>query len=149
MKHIEVTIRRVRAIEDNELPQYMTKDASGMDLCAAVDEPCVIQPGKRALIPTGIQVSIPAGYEAQIRPRSGLVLKFGVTVLNTPGTIDSDYRGEVGVIVANLGDEPFTVTRGMRIAQMIFTEVVRADFIESGTLDETVRNHGGFGHTGF
>lgn len=149
MKHIEVTIRRVRALEDNELPQYMTKDSSGMDLCAAVDEPCVIQPGKRALIPTGIQVSIPAGYEAQIRPRSGLALKFGVTVLNAPGTIDSDYRGEVCVILANLGEEPFTVTRGMRIAQMIFAEVVRADFVESDALDETVRNHGGFGHTGF
>jgi dUTP pyrophosphatase len=135
---------------DIELPAYETAGAAGMDLRAAVDEgqPLTLAPGKRALVPTGFVFEIPHGYEAQIRPRSGLAFKNGITCLNTPGTIDSDYRGEVKVILVNLGTEPFAVTRGMRIAQMVFARVEQADFQSVTALPATSRGSGGFGSTG-
>lgn len=131
-------------------PAYATADAAGMDLSAAVedDAPVTLAPGERAAIPTGIQFAIPQGYEGQVRPRSGLALKNAVTVLNAPGTIDADYRGEVKVILVNLGSEPFEITRGMRIAQLVFAPVVRASLAQAATLDETQRGEGGFGSTG-
>lgn len=133
---------------DLPLPAYATEQSAGMDLCAAIDEEIVIDAGKRALVPTGLAIALPAGFEAQIRPRSGLAAKNGVTVLNTPGTIDADYRGEIKVILANLGDEPFKIERGMRIAQMVVArhETVAWDVVES--LDDTARGAGGFGSTG-
>lgn len=130
------------------LPAYATEHAAGMDLCAAVEKDVVIEPGRRALIPTGLAIALPEGFEAQVRPRSGLALKQGVTVLNSPGTIDADYRGEVQVILANLGIEPFTVTRGMRIAQMIVAPYVRVTWQEVAELPESERGAGGFGSTG-
>ncbi len=133
---------------DLPLPEYATEDSAGMDLLAAVQQDVVIAPHKRALIPTGISIALPKGYEAQVRPRSGLAFKFGVTVLNAPGTIDADYRGEVGVILINHGDEPFTVSRGMRIAQMIIAPYARAEWQQVASLDESARGSGGFGSTG-
>jgi dUTP pyrophosphatase len=130
------------------LPSYATEHAAGMDLCAAVSNDVVIEPGKRALIPTGLSIALPEGYEAQIRPRSGLALKNGLTVLNSPGTIDADYRGEVQVILANLGAEPFTVTRGMRIAQMVVTRYERVEWQQVAELPQSARGTGGFGSTG-
>jgi dUTP pyrophosphatase len=130
------------------LPAYETDGAAGMDLLAAVDEIFDLQPRSRALIPTGLVFAIPPGYEVQVRPRSGLALKQGLTVLNTPGTIDSDYRGEVKVIVINHNDVPVAITRGMRIAQMVVQPVVRAKWLEVETLPDTVRGTGGFGSTG-
>ncbi len=130
------------------MPSYQSHGAAGADLCALVDKPMVIKAGGWALVPTGVSISMPDGYEAQIRPRSGLALKHGITLLNTPGTIDSDYRGEIRIIVANLGAEDFTVENGMRIAQMVFSRVLRGHFLEMEELDETKRNDGGFGHTG-
>ncbi len=130
------------------LPAYESDGAAGMDLLAAVDEIFELQPRTRALIPTGLAFAIPPGYEVQVRPRSGLALKQGLSVLNTPGTIDSDYRGEVKVIVINHNDVPVTITRGMRIAQMVVQPVVRAQWHEVETLPETVRGTGGFGSTG-
>ncbi len=126
----------------------MTSASSGMDLCAFVVEEVVLKPGERRLIPTGIAVSIPDGYEGQVRPRSGLALKNGITVVNTPGTIDADYRGEIGVILINLGDQPFTVKQGDRIAQLVIAPVCRADAEWVEDLDDTPRSGGGFGHTG-
>ncbi|MBO3758756.1 dUTP diphosphatase [Ciceribacter sp. L1K22] len=133
-----------------DLPSYETAGAAGMDVRAAVPdgEPLVIAPGKRALVPSGFVFEIPAGYEIQIRPRSGLAFKNGITCLNTPGTIDSDYRGEVKVLLVNLGDEDFTVIRGMRIAQMVIAPVVQAAVSEVTSATETVRGAGGFGSTG-
>lgn len=119
-----------------------------MDLCAAVPQDVSIKPGEIKLIPTGISVAIPAGYEAQIRPRSGLALKHGITFVNTPGTIDSDYRGIISLVVTNLGKEPYTIQRGLRLAQMVIQEVVRAEVVEVEDLADTVRSDGGFGHTG-
>ncbi|HOV90627.1 MAG TPA: dUTP diphosphatase [Syntrophorhabdaceae bacterium] len=130
------------------LPLYATEASAGMDLLAFIDEPIVIKPMERALIPTGIYMSIPEGYEGEIRPRSGLAYRFGITVLNTPGTIDSDYRGEVKVLLVNLGDEPFTVNNGDRIAQIIFKSVARASLQVVSNLSETLRGQGGFGSTG-
>lgn len=132
------------------LPAYQTAGSAGMDLFAAIPDQMVLGPGARALVPAGFKMAIPEGFEAQIRPRSGLALKHGVTVLNAPGTIDSDYRGEVGVILINLGSEPFTIRRGERIAQMIFALVAHAQdgLVEVKTLDETERGDGGFGSTG-
>jgi len=136
--------------EGLQLPAYETAEAAGMDLRAALaaDETVTLKPGQRVLVPTGLSMAMPAGYEAQIRPRSGLAAKNGITVLNTPGTIDSDYRGELKIILINLGDEDFDITRDMRIAQMIIAPVVQAQLQETDTLSDTVRGAGGFGSTG-
>ncbi len=134
--------------EEAEIPSYHSQSASGADVQAFLKEEIVIFPGKSALIPTGIKMAIPPGYEIQVRPRSGLALKHQITVLNTPGTIDADYRGEISVILINHGKESFTVTAGMRIAQLVLAPVVQARFIPVGELLETTRGVGGFGHTG-
>ena len=148
MKKVNVLIRVEEGCRDVPSPQYMSEHASGMDICAAVAGPLVLKPGERALVPTGFHVAVPPGYEAQVRPRSGLAAKHGITVLNTPGTIDADYRGEVKVIIANLGAEPFTINRGDRIAQMVIQPVVRAELKLVPTLPDSTRGEGGFGHTG-
>lgn len=145
---IKLKVKRLPSGEGLPLPQYQTAHASGMDLIAAVDGELTIESGKWALVPTGLSVEIPVGYEAQVRPRSGLALKYGVTCLNTPGTIDADYRGEVGVILANLGPGPFVVRRGDRIAQMVIASVTQADIAVVEELTDTKRDAGGFGHTG-
>lgn len=132
----------------NDLPAYSTKESAGMDLRASLDEPLELKPMQRALIPTGIYIELPEGYECQIRPRSGLALKHGVTVLNTPGTIDADYRGEIGVILINLSDTPFVVNDGERICQMVVTRYDKVDWVRVEALDDSVRGAGGFGHTG-
>jgi dUTP pyrophosphatase len=126
----------------------MSQGASGCDLVAAVTEPVTLLPGERRLIPTGLRLALPPGYEGQVRPRSGLALRYGVTCLNSPGTIDADYRGEIGVILVNLGQEPFEVQRGERIAQLVVAPVERVEWEEVGELDATERGAGGFGHTG-
>lgn len=126
----------------------MTEGASGMDLSAAVAEDLVLSPGDIKLVPTGISISLPKGFEAQIRPRSGLALKHGITMVNTPGTIDSDYRGVISLILTNLGREPYTIKRGARLAQMVIHEITRAEIQPVESLEETVRSEGGFGHTG-
>jgi len=143
-------VRRLPHAQGLALPAYETAQSAGMDLRAAVpmDAPVTLAPGDRALIPTGLQIALEAGYEAQVRPRSGLALKYGVTCLNSPGTIDADYRGEVGVILINHGREPFVVARGERIAQMVVAAVVQAAPVEVEALDETARGAGGFGSTG-
>jgi len=133
---------------NSRIPEYKSKGSSGADLYASLDIPETIGPGEFKLIPTGISIEIPAGYEAQIRPRSGLAINHGLTLLNTPGTIDSDYRGEIKIILANLGREPFVVERGMRIAQMVFCRVFKGEFEIANQISETERNKGGFGHTG-
>ena len=130
------------------LPSYATLGAAGMDLLAAVDSPLVLAPGARALVPTGLRIALPAGYELQVRPRSGLALKHGIILPNAPGTIDEDYRGELGIIIMNAGDEPFIIERGMRVAQGVLAPVLRATWEECETLDETARGAGGFGSTG-
>ncbi|MCD6416755.1 MAG: dUTP diphosphatase [Planctomycetes bacterium] len=147
-KQVRLLVRRKEGCEDLPLPRYMSPGASGMDLYAAVEQPLTLPPGQVKLVPTGIHIALPAGYEAQVRPRSGLALRQQVTILNSPGTVDSDYRAEIGVILANLGDQPFVVTRGMRIAQMIIARSCRAEVVEVEELDETKRNLGGFGSTG-
>ncbi|MGQ4814028.1 dUTP diphosphatase [Agrobacterium vitis] len=143
-------LKRLSHGEGLELPAYETAGAAGMDLRAAVTEaePLTLTPGKRALVPTGLIMEIPQGFEAQIRPRSGLAFKNGITCLNTPGTIDSDYRGEVKVLLINLGTEDFTITRGMRIAQMVIAPVTQVQVIEVSETSNTVRGAGGFGSTG-
>ena len=148
MSAVEVQFTRKPGTEDVPVPRYMSEHASGMDVCAAVDEPVTLGPGEIGLIPTGLYVAIPPGYEIQVRPRSGLALKHGLTVVNAPGTIDSDYRGEVGVILGNIGREPYTIERGMRVAQLVVAAVVQAEMIERDSLDDTARSTGGFGHTG-
>ena len=148
MNPIELLIKTHPHFEGLPLPEYQTTGASGMDLVAACQSPVEIAPGERKLIPTGISISLPSGYEAQIRPRSGLAIRFGITLLNTPGTIDYDYRGEIQVILINLGQAKFVVERGMRIAQMVLSQVVKATLISADNLDATVRGSGGFGHTG-
>lgn len=145
---MQIAVRRLDHNRDLPLPRYETTGAAGMDLLAAVTSDVVLQPGARAIVPTGLQMAIPAGFEVQVRPRSGLAAKNGVTVLNSPGTIDSDYRGEVGVILINLGQEPFTITRGSRIAQMVIASVTQGSLVEAETLDATARGAGGFGSTG-
>ena len=130
------------------LPQYATAQSAGMDLRANLEEPVTLKPLERRLIPTGLHIALPAGYEAQVRPRSGLALKKGITVLNTPGTIDADYRGEIGVVLINLSQEEFVVNDGERIAQMVIARHENAEFIEVEVLDETERGEGGYGHTG-
>ena len=130
------------------LPAYQTEHAAGMDLLAAVDEPLTLEPGSVLAVPTGLRLEIPPGFEGQVRPRSGLALRHGISVPNSPGTIDADYRGEVKVLLVNLGREPFVIRRGERIAQLVFAPVARAELDVSGDLSETARGDGGFGHTG-
>lgn len=130
------------------LPSYATPQSAGMDLRASINEPVVLKPLERRLIPTGLYIALPQGYEAQVRPRSGLALKHGITVLNTPGTIDADYRGEVGVVLINLSDKDFTVNNGERVAQMVIAKHETAEIIEVEELDDTKRGAGGYGHTG-
>jgi dUTP pyrophosphatase len=143
-----IAIVRLPEGEGLPLPVYMSDGAAGADVVAAVGEDLVLAPGARALVPTGFALEVPAGYEVQVRPRSGLALKAGVTCLNSPGTIDSDYRGPVGVILVNHGDQPFVVRRGDRIAQLVVAPVARASFAEAGVLAASVRGDGGFGSTG-
>jgi dUTP pyrophosphatase len=132
----------------HQLPQYATGQSAGMDIRANLDEPIVLKPLQRCLVPTGVYIALPKGFEAQIRPRSGLALKKGICVLNSPGTIDADYRGEVGIIVLNASDKPFTIEDGERICQMVVKEYCRVEWNEVDSLDETERGAGGFGHTG-
>lgn len=142
-------IAKIRVkIKGRLIPTYQSEMAAGCDLCADVKKPVIIQAGTVCIVPTGIKLEIPQGYEAQVRPRSGLALKHGIGILNAPGTIDADYRGEVRVILFNVGTKPVTIKRGERIAQMIFTPVVQAEFIRSQRLNRTKRGKGGFGHTG-
>lgn len=147
---INVAIKRLPHAADLHLPTYHSEDAAGLDLIAALsrDDEIVLQPGAHALIPTGFAIGLPRGYEAQVRPRSGLALKFGVTVLNSPGTIDADYRGEIGVILINLGSHPFAVKRGERIAQLVIAPVARVMLVEKDGLEDSARGAGGFGSTG-
>ena len=145
---VVVQVTRQPGTEDVELPAYMSEHASGMDVRAAVSAPVALAPGEIKAIPTGLHVAVPVGYEMQVRPRSGLALKHGISVVNSPGTIDSDYRGEVRIILGNLGREPFMIERGMRIAQLVIQPVIRATLEVRGELPETERGHGGFGHTG-
>ena len=149
MSELEIPVKILPHFEGLSLPDYQTHGSSGLDLLAAVDEPLTLCPGARALVPTGISIALPPGVEAQIRPRSGLAHRHGVTLLNSPGTIDADYRGEIKVIVINLGQEDFLITRGMRIAQMVVAQVVKARLLAADNLDATHRGGGGFGHTGF
>jgi len=141
-------VRRKAGCDDLPLPRYMSEAAAGMDVCAAVEAPVALAPGDVKLIPTGLYVAVPPGYEIQVRPRSGLALKHGLTIVNAPGTIDADYRGEVGIIVGNIGREPFTITRGLRIAQLVVAPVAQADVQVVEELPETRRGEGGFGHSG-
>ncbi len=145
---VPIAVRRLPHGEGLALPAYATAGAAGMDLLAAVDAPVMIAPGARALIPTGLTIALPAGYELQIRPRSGLALRHGIVLPNSPGTIDEDYRGELQVILLNAGDAPFTVERGARIAQAVLAPVARARWHEVEALDTTARDAGGFGSTG-
>jgi dUTP pyrophosphatase len=148
MADLTVAIRRLAHGADLPLPRAATAEAAGLDLLAANDGPVTIASRTWALVPTGIAIALPPGFEAQVRPRSGLALKHGVTVLNAPGTVDSDYRGEIGVVLINHGDAPFTVTRGMRIAQLVVAPVTRVAWAESETLEDTARGAGGYGSTG-
>ena len=147
---IKIPIHRLAHAADLQLPSYQSEDAAGLDLPAAVraDATLVLKPGERALVPTGFAIELPAGYEAQIRPRSGLALHAGVTVLNSPGTIDADYRGEIGVILINQGADPFEVKRGARIAQLVVSPVARVGWVEGVELSTSARSTGGFGSTG-
>ncbi|NVN44094.1 dUTP diphosphatase [Asaia siamensis] len=148
MSPLPVELVRLPHAEGMDLPHYASSGAAGMDLLAAINEDVVIRSGERALIPTGLRIGLPAGYELQIRPRSGLALKHGITLPNTPGTIDEDYRGEIGIIVLNTGKEDFVISRGMRIAQAVLAPVIRLTWVEVSELDETSRGAGGFGSTG-
>jgi len=145
---MKVEFKKLPHAEDLPLPSYESEFAAGMDLRAAVQEPIELQPGKRKLIPTGLQMALPKGYEAQIRPRSGLAYRNGITMLNTPGTIDADYRGELKVLAVNLGTDPFVIRHGDRLAQMVIAPVIQADVREVDVLSETERGDGGFGSTG-
>ncbi|MGE4313298.1 MAG: dUTP diphosphatase [Pseudobdellovibrionaceae bacterium] len=144
----QVAVMRFDNGKSLPLPQYATSASAGMDLLAAIEDAVELAPGERMLVPTGIGIALPEGYEAQVRPRSGLAAKYGITVLNTPGTIDADYRGEIKVILINHGQEPFEITRGMRIAQMVIARYTQIAWTETETLDETARGSGGFGSTG-
>ncbi len=148
MEKIRVEIKRLEHGRGLPLPAYMTELAAGMDVPAAVTADLVLEPGDRALVPTGFCLAIPPGYEIQVRPRSGLAYKHGVTVINAPGTIDADYRGEVKIALINLGERPYTIKRGFRIAQLVLAPVARAAFAEVDELDGTHRGSGGFGHSG-
>ncbi|MEZ4599253.1 MAG: dUTP diphosphatase [Syntrophotaleaceae bacterium] len=146
MNELVVDIKLLR--EAALIPAYMTDFAAGMDLCACLEQPCHLSPGNRTLVPTGVALAIPPGYEGQIRPRSGLALKEGLTLVNSPGTIDADYRGEIGIILINHGQETVVIQPGQRIAQIVFSPVLRASLRPVDELEVTDRNHGGFGHTG-
>ena len=148
VKPVRIALTRSENAKGLSLPTYATQHSAGMDLLAAVAQNLVLKPGERHLIPTGLSIALPDGYEAQIRPRSGLALKNGISLVNSPGTIDADYRGEIGVIVINHGAEPFTVERGMRIAQMVIAPYTRAEFSEMLELPASDRGTGGFGSTG-
>ena len=148
MSAVKVDVVQLPHAADLPLPEYATVQSAAVDLLAAVTEGVVLTPGARTLIPTGLAIALPDGYEAQVRPRSGLALKNGITLLNTPGTIDADYRGEIGIILMNLGQEDFTVERGMRIAQMLIAPVTRLTWNTVSSLDESERGSGGFGSTG-
>jgi dUTP pyrophosphatase len=147
---VRIEIRQLPHGEGLALPAYQSDHAAGLDLLAAVPEasPLILSPGKHALVPTGLSIALPPGYEAQVRPRSGLAAKHGVTVLNAPGTVDADYRGEIGVLLINHGDSPFAIRRGERIAQMVIASVARAELVATASLSETDRGSGGFGSTG-
>ncbi|HET6442513.1 MAG TPA: dUTP diphosphatase [Phycisphaerae bacterium] len=145
---ITLLVRRKAGCEDLPLPRYMSEAAAGMDVCAAVDEPIALEPGDVKLVPTGLFLAVPEGHEVQVRPRSGLALAHGLVVVNSPGTIDSDYRGEVGVIVGNVGRRPFTITRGLRIAQLVVAPVERAEVRLVEELPDSRRGDGGFGSSG-
>ena len=145
---LTVQIRRLPSADGLALPLYMTPGAAGMDLHAAVEDDVVIDPGAIVLVPTGLEVAIPGGFEGQVRPRSGLARKFGITLPNAPGTIDSDYRGEVQVLLANLGTEAYLVNPGDRVAQLVIAPVVTAELEEADSLEDSARGDGGFGHTG-
>jgi len=148
VEEVEIQIKRHRHREDSiPLPSYMTEGSAGMDLCADLEDDLALAPLERALIPTGISIALPRGFEAQIRPRSGLALKQGITLVNTPGTIDSDFRGEIQMIAINLGKEPVVIRQGQRIAQMVVQRVCRARWLEVGELPLSPRQEGGFGHT--
>lgn len=149
-RSVAVRVQRLAHADGLPLPQYQTADAAGLDLMAAVaqNEPIELAPGGRVIVPTGLAIALPQGFEAQVRPRSGLAFKHGVTVLNAPGTIDADYRGEVGVLLVNLGDAVFSIERGMRIAQLVIAPVWRGVWVDSDALDDTERSEGGFGSTG-
>ena len=144
----EVAVKRLPHGADLPLPAYATADSAGLDLLAAIDAPQTLAPGARALIPTGLAIALPRGFEAQVRPRSGLALKNGITVFNSPGTIDADYRGEIGVVLINMADEPFEISRGMRIAQMIVAPVTQLVWQEQEYLSKTARGTDGYGSTG-
>jgi len=146
--NVEIRIRRLPHAEGLPLPAYATDGASGADLCAAVDEELIIRPGERVAVPTGLVLEIPDGHEGQVRPRSGLAIKAGLTIVNAPGTIDSDYRGELNVLMVNLGSSPVSINRGDRIAQLVVAPVTRASFIETEDLTASERGEGGFGSTG-
>ncbi len=148
MTGVNVAVQRLPHGADLTLPSYATADSAGLDLLAAISGTRVLQPGERVLVPTGLAIALPGGYEAQVRPRSGMALKNGITVLNSPGTIDADYRGEIGVVLINLGSEPFEISRGMRIAQMIVAPVTRLTWEEEAALPSTSRGSGGYGSTG-
>jgi len=148
LKTVKILIKKKKGCEDLPIPRYATSGSSGMDLYADIDGELIILPGEIKLISSGIYLSIPEGYEAEIRPRSGLALKHGISLVNTPGTIDSDYRGLLSIILINHGKDPFMVRRGDRIAQMVIKEVIRAEVEVTEDLDETMRASGGFGHTG-
>ena len=148
MSEIVVAVRRLPHGEGLPLPAYATPGSAGLDLVAALERPVEIQPGGRTLVPTGLAMELPEGYEAQIRPRSGLALRHGLTVLNAPGTVDADYRGEVSVLLVNLGDRPVTLSRGERIAQLVVAPVTRIAWSEQASLSETRRGAGGYGSTG-
>lgn len=148
MHKIKVYVEQTESGKTLPLPKYMSLDAAGMDLYACLDEDVLLEKGKIKLIPTGIKIALPSGYEAQIRPRSGLALKHGISLVNTPGTIDADYRGEIKVIMINFGEEDFSIKHGERIAQMVINKIEQVDFELTDALDKTTRGSGGFGHTG-
>jgi dUTP pyrophosphatase len=149
VESVRVALQRLPQGEGLPAPAYMSEHAAGADLCAAIREELTLLPGARALVPTGFSIALPVGYEAQVRPRSGLAIRRGITCLNSPGTIDADYRGEVAIVLANLGGEPVVIRRGDRIAQLVVSPVSRASFDEVAELPPTPRGDGGFGSTGF
>jgi dUTP pyrophosphatase len=148
MEQVRICIKRLRKDHPVPIPQYMTEGSSGMDLFASLDKEVILGPGERRLVPTGISIAIPSGFEGQIRPRSGLAIQKGIGIVNAPGTIDADYRGEIGVLLINFGKDPFTIRDGERIAQMVISQVFQASWEEVDDLPATRRQGGGFGHTG-